>query len=319
MNFRRKVESGLRLLRSRFTENSAILLFHRVAEKLRDPFNLCVSPEHFAEQMEALRRVGAPLGVADFVRLHREGNLPKGSICVTFDDGFVDVLENAVPILETYEIPATVYCISGCLGQPLWWDRLIDKIYSPSTLPERIELESGGGRISVAAGSTNRGSVIKRLYPFFLQLAPGERDEQVSVLGKLTGQTVEPSLPRLMTAEELKTLSSHPLITIGAHTVTHSRLADLSHPAQLAEIKTSIDQLAEIVEVPVTTFSYPFGLASRDYTAETMAAAREAGTDHAMAADLGVVTSSADPFCLPRLWIHDAGEAAFARKLRRWL
>ena len=65
--------------------------------------------------------------IDEFLARHRSGSLEENSIVVTFDDGYLDVLQNAVPILERYQIPATIFVVTGNLGEPFWWDRLADR------------------------------------------------------------------------------------------------------------------------------------------------------------------------------------------------
>jgi peptidoglycan/xylan/chitin deacetylase (PgdA/CDA1 family) len=319
MNIRRKLTNGLRYLHSRFTQNSAILLYHRVAEPIKDPAGLCVSPTHFEQHMAAIREIGVPIAIGDLVQRQREGQLERRSICVTFDDGCLDLLENALPILEKFEIPAAIYCVSGNFGQPFWWDVLIDKLAPPTTLPTRIELNSSSKAVSIETSAQTPRSLFETLYPFFLQLEPAQRQLQLSALGELTDRTAALQQPRMMSEDEVRELAAHPLITIGAHTVSHRRLAPLPTAEQKKEISGSIDHVATVVGTPVTTFSYPFGTRHRDYTSATISAVQAENLDHALAADLGVVTAKSNPFCLPRLWIHDTDGATFRRKLQRWL
>jgi peptidoglycan/xylan/chitin deacetylase (PgdA/CDA1 family) len=314
----RKLRSVARFLGSRFTGNSAIPLYHRVAKPDRDPFKLCVTPDRFAGQMEALRSLGTPLSISDFTRQHREGTLKPKSLCVTFDDGYIDFVENALPILEKFELPAVVYCVSGNLGRPFWWDRLLASIHGPGELPPEITLNSGDTESIFDTAGLSRDEVFDRIYAHLRDLGPGVRDAQLDGLEKAVGPTSDPR-SRLMTADEIRSLSQHPLITIGAHTVSHSPLTALSSENQFTEIDSSIRDLSEIIGEPVTSFSYPFGQRHRDYDAETLAVARKAGLKHALAADLGVVTAGSDPFCLPRIWIHDFEASRFERRLRLWL
>jgi peptidoglycan/xylan/chitin deacetylase (PgdA/CDA1 family) len=85
-----------------------ILGYHRIAS-VPDP--LCVAPEAFREQMHAVVASGAtPISLARAIELLRgPGPIEERFVCVTFDDGYRDNLEEAVPLLRELAIPATIY------------------------------------------------------------------------------------------------------------------------------------------------------------------------------------------------------------------
>jgi peptidoglycan/xylan/chitin deacetylase (PgdA/CDA1 family) len=317
-----KIANGLSWIESRFSDNSAILLYHRVDEGCVDPFRLCVSPENFEQHMETLAEAGTALSLPDFVARQRAGELNPGSVCVTFDDGYLDVFTNGLPILQRYQIPATIFLVAGQLGVPFWWDRIANLIFAADCLPETVQLPTPQGEpLDVVTAKVSRSQLMKCSYAAFSQLAPADRPGRVDIFAA-SFQQAEPgaqSPSRTVKPDELLQVARDPLLTIGAHTVTHSRLADMSYADQFAEINSSIEFLSETVGFPIRTFSYPFGLKGRDYTDETIEAVRSTGLDHALAADRNTVTAHSDPFALPRLWIHNRNGSQFQRQLKRWL
>ena len=129
-------------LQKRLSSTGLILMYHRVAEVGSDPWSLCVTPQHFAEHLEVLREYGNATQmqylhkvVQNTAHLHRP-------IAVTFDDGYADNLQNAKPLLEHYDIPATVFVVSGCVDQEreFWWDELERVFLQPGTLPGTLHL-----------------------------------------------------------------------------------------------------------------------------------------------------------------------------------
>ena len=128
-----------------------ILLYHRVALPGADPWALCVSPEHFSEHMEVLRRIASPCTLSELVRAHAANSIPENAVAVTFDDGYLDNLTNARPILEEHDVPATIFVCSSAVGrrQEFWWDQLERALLqSPEKLPERLELDIDGKRMT---------------------------------------------------------------------------------------------------------------------------------------------------------------------------
>jgi peptidoglycan/xylan/chitin deacetylase (PgdA/CDA1 family) len=99
-----------------------ILMYHGVADVAEDPNQLCVSPGRFAEQMAALQRLGLRgVGIGTLVDAIRSGS-QRGLVGITFDDGYVNVLEAALPELKHRNFTASVYVISGRLGGTNAWD-----------------------------------------------------------------------------------------------------------------------------------------------------------------------------------------------------
>lgn len=99
-----------------------ILMYHGVSEVAEDPNKLCVTPARFAEQMAWLKRRrlrGVGIGaLADAMRQGRHQRL----VGITFDDGYTNVLEAALPELQRHGFGATVFIISGRLGGTNEWD-----------------------------------------------------------------------------------------------------------------------------------------------------------------------------------------------------
>lgn len=111
-----------RWLTSRVQGRALILGYHRVWAAADDPHDLCVSPAHFAAQMAILRREAHPLSLSELVSRWRAGRLPPRAVAVTFDDGYLDTLTTALPVLARESVPATVFVMTGCLGAAPWWD-----------------------------------------------------------------------------------------------------------------------------------------------------------------------------------------------------
>ncbi len=99
---------AVRRLRDRFALDGLILLYHRVTDVDSDPWSLCVTPDHFAEHLEVLRKYTHPMRLQQLAQgLYRRQRAGR-PVAITFDDGYADNLQNAKPLLERYDIPATV-------------------------------------------------------------------------------------------------------------------------------------------------------------------------------------------------------------------
>jgi peptidoglycan/xylan/chitin deacetylase (PgdA/CDA1 family) len=174
-----------------------VLYYHEVDAHQRN---------RFARQMDLV------LQSSVVVRADTTGPLEPGRrYCViTFDDGFVSVLENALPELEARGIPATFFIPTGCFDQaPMW-------VKNPD--------------------------------------APARRQ-------------------RVLSVTQLARLRSHHLITIGSHTVTHPRLAQLEETRITRELMESRVVLEEILGRPVSLLGFPHG----SFDDRVLALARQCG------------------------------------------
>jgi peptidoglycan/xylan/chitin deacetylase (PgdA/CDA1 family) len=131
-----------------------VLLYHRMAEVERDPQLLCVSPKHFAEHLEVLKRLARGLSrpvlplldVADAFTWPgietRVRDRPRRPVAITFDDGYADNLHHAKPLLEKYDAPATVFVTSGFVSrrEEFFWDELDRLLLQPGRLPKTLNL-----------------------------------------------------------------------------------------------------------------------------------------------------------------------------------
>jgi len=152
-------------VRNFFVSTGYIILYHRIADAKNDPHRLCVSPENFREQIKFLKENFRIVPLVQLVQEVRSKKLKNKTMAITFDDGYADNLHNALPILQEYDIPATIFLTAGYIGQnkPFYWDvpegadlneRAISGLGRPMTLAEvktlskaRI-IEMGGHTIS---------------------------------------------------------------------------------------------------------------------------------------------------------------------------
>lgn len=105
-----------------------ILLYHRIATSNNDPYQLCVSPENFRKQIKHLKENFRVIPLVQLVQEIKAKKIKNNSVVITFDDGYIDNLDNALPILEEFKIPATIFLTAGHIvkNEPFFWDEGID-------------------------------------------------------------------------------------------------------------------------------------------------------------------------------------------------
>jgi len=111
-----------------------VIMYHRVRDDGKDP-DLTVSTANFRRQMEYLSHRYRVIPLSEVVdRLDPRPPADADTMAVTFDDGYADNFENALPVLKERAIPATVFLVSGN----------IDSDDETLTLPQiRLMAESG--------------------------------------------------------------------------------------------------------------------------------------------------------------------------------
>lgn len=291
-----------------------ILVYHRVADLAADPQLLAVSPENFRAHMQHLK---TNFPVLRFEESWSEVEEP--AVAVTFDDGYADNAIEALPILEEVGIPATFFVSTGNLGttREFWWDELDRLLLGDYTLVENLELNTGNGKQSwQAATPADRLKLYQELHPLLQQLDGAGRENCIMQLRKWAGTDETGRTEyRALSLDELKRLAASAWTTIGAHTVTHTPLSNLSLEQQRDEISASKNELEKVTGQEIKTFSYPFGRKS-DYTKDSVRICQEAGFIKAAANFPGQVHRWTDPFQLPRQLVRNWELEIFTEKLK---
>jgi peptidoglycan/xylan/chitin deacetylase (PgdA/CDA1 family) len=326
-------------LRRKFASKGIILLYHRVAEKDVDPWSLGVTPQHFAEQLEVVRRLAKPMSLKELLQFHQAGSIPDRAVAVTFDDGYANNLYNAKPLLEQYDIPATVFIAAGSIdkNREYWWDELDQVLLQPGRLPDQLDLQINDSAHHWEVGAAVNYSEDERSADFdnrTRQKRPSPRlafyfsvwehlqplletQRQKALDDVITWSGITPfARPayRPLTLAEVHTLEQGGPLEVGAHTMSHPVLSIQSIAVQHEEIQRSKAVLEEALHHPISSFAYPHGA----YTRETMALVRAAGFSCACSTVKAVVWRESDRFQLPRCDGKDWGGEEFERQLFTW-
>jgi peptidoglycan/xylan/chitin deacetylase (PgdA/CDA1 family) len=314
-------------------------MYHRVADCTIDPWNLCVSSEHFAQHLQVLRSSYNISCLRDLALDPPRRTAPR-SVAISFDDGYADNLHAAAPVLERFQAPATFFVTTGTLGaqREFWWDELERLLLRVEGLPRELSVGSGAKRRTwVLAGAADpqpdlqqqirakppweaapgtRPELYYRVWEHLRDLSEPGRKVALAELGaQLESREEVRDTHRVLTRAEFHRLSGASLCDIGAHSVTHPALSRLSRTEQLLEMTQSKRQLEGLLGRQVVGFAYPYG----DYGAETPELAREAAFEFACTTEELGIRGDTDRFRLPRVAIEDCDDKVFARRLSQFL
>ena len=256
-----------------------VLTFHGVVEDgyehpVRNQNGKHIWCRRFHKLIHGLVDIGSP------VYLDQLDDLPPYPFAITFDDGFANVLRNAVPILHAYNAPATFFinpqfCYAFNAGHT--WADLLEQHYADHT--PTVALEELAHHRSLV-----------RTTPYI--------DPYRYARWVLDGSTPlsDPSLDPKLDWAQVKELADDPLFTIGGHGDTHRILTHLQGDELEADIGTCQSDL--LMEVgPVTLFSYPDGR----HNPKVVEALKRHGVTHAFTTEPGTWAPGDDPYLIPRL------------------
>lgn len=288
-----------------------VLIYHRVLPQ-RDPlFPTEVTAQDFDWQMQLLARSFQPLPLSEAARRLQSGSLPARAVCVTFDDGYADNHDVALPILQRHGVHATFFVAPGYLdGGRMWNDTVIEALRRCAA--ERLDLTPLGMGVHDLSTSAARRNVIDSLLAKLKYLPVPERHETSAAIGKLADVKLPTDL--MMSQAQVRALHTAGM-GVGGHTDTHPILTRLNLEEARDEIARGREKLVRIIGQPIRLFAYPNGRPRSDYGQEHVKLVQELGFEAAVSTARGVARMGSDLFQLPRFTPWDASPLRFALRL----
>lgn len=290
-----------------------ILLYHRV-EYLNDDFNMqAVTPDNFEWHMKYLHENYDVISLD--LPMEELFNGERDAVIITFDDGYYDFLYNAIPVLERYHMPATIFVATGNIDSACenWTDNILRIIFSNSRQKDFFTFDNQfyQGRYPTR-NYKEKYDFYQMIRRIFLTSNADEKKRYEKELLDWAGLEREGRKDRrIMTSEEIRKASETEGISIGAHTVTHAALKALNAWEQREEIFESKKFLEEIIGKKVTLFSYPFG--TRDeYSEVTIQQVKELGFEKAVVAYSADMNEETNIYELNRYVVKNYDEKDFA-------
>lgn len=299
-----------------------VLIFHRVLPEADPLFPDEVDAARFDERLGWLKSWFNVLPLDEAVRRLADGSLPPRAAALSFDDGYADNHDVALPLLQRHGLPCSFFIATRFLdGGRMWNDSLIETVRACAEpeLDLRGLVDSQGkdlGRVDVTDLQARRRAV-HQLLGRVKYFEPEQRQARVDQIAERAGVRLPDDL--MMSSAQVKALHAAGMC-IGAHTVSHPILATLQ-PAQAAdEIARSRTALQALIGEPVTLFAYPNGRPGQDYlTAVHPGLVRELGFEAAVSTHWGAAGAGTDRFQVPRFTPWDRSRRGFGLRLLRQL
>jgi len=310
---------ALRLAGNLRGPSAAILMYHSVlpdpaaqSESLGD---IVHSQGEFRAQMELLACNYHPLSLDQAVKyLRGEDGLPKRSVVVTFDDGYADNHEIAMPILNRFGVPGTFYATVDCVeNRRLPWPSRLRFAFrrtkvtawtdplAKSSLPKSSLRKSSLAKSWNLSHPPNRDQAFLAACDLCCQLSGTAQEDFVQrVEQELQASVPSESGSLMMSYDQLRKLAGHGH-AVGSHTMTHPNMAYLNEGDAYGELAESKHRLELELGGPIKHFSYPCPALFPHWSERTVEQSRALGYETAVTTNSGLTRSGDNPLCLKRI------------------
>lgn len=270
-----------RLLAPAYAGIGSVLMFHRVragaAPEFAPNHGITVSSAFLAHAIDLLQERGYELvTMAEAERRILEGDASRKFANLSFDDGYRDTFELALPIFASRRVPMTLYLATGFLDgeHGAWWEALEHLLRARSRVV--VPWPEGAQALDTrTVGQKEHAFAVIRAR--VMQMPRASQDDFFRTLGDACELDLHAAaVADNLTWEMAEHMHSSGVVEIGAHTVSHCVLANETDDAVRNEMIRGRERLESRFGVPVRHFAYPFG-GRAEVGAREIRLARQAG------------------------------------------
>jgi peptidoglycan/xylan/chitin deacetylase (PgdA/CDA1 family) len=260
----------------------------------------------FDSQMKWVSRDFNVMPLHKAVDLLKKGKLPTGTLSITFDDGYLDALTVATPILKKYGLTASFYISTDFVGKnEMWLDKLTYSLHA--TQKNQIKLNDQLFKLET----------IDQKSHFFYFAEKFIKDHSRAISEQLLDEVVADlggydTKRLLLNADEIKELRAEGM-EIGAHGKKHFILADTNHEEAFSEINDSKAFLERLLQQDIHGFAVPNGNFPNDFTEVHSQMIQAANYQYAVSTNFGCSYCSDDLFKLKRFTPWRPSRLGFVR------
>lgn len=256
-----------------------VLMYHRILPDSDSRFALeepgmLVRPETFDMHLTRIKKHFDVVRLSDWINAKSKGmQLPEKACAISFDDGWMDNYEFALPLLKSHQLPATLFAVADKIGTDFqFWPNIVSALLANNQLQEMrkhplfSQLSFDLSSISGKPIQEHSATVIASLKEF------NDQDIFAALNDIQWKSLVQHSSPALMGWSEMQTMCDSGLIDIGSHTCTHRRLTNALTSSELQyEIIASKARLQDRLARPIELFCFPNG----DYNEEALSLVKQ--------------------------------------------
>jgi glycosyltransferase involved in cell wall biosynthesis/peptidoglycan/xylan/chitin deacetylase (PgdA/CDA1 family) len=261
-----------------------VLMYHKIANPIFDPWDLSVSKENFESHLKYLCESESVINTEDLLNyLNGKKELTKNQVYITFDDGYEDNAIIAAPLLENYQIPATFFITNKSLSEEpsFFWSDILEIIFlTQLVLPNSLSISTNSSSLILNfEGETNlenieietliwkgketlnkRTEAYIKMWNLLIGLQPSEQDEIIKQLIAWSKvDLAQYHSYKVMNKDLLMQLKNNKFIEIGGHTKSHVSLSQMNSVIQEDEIENNKIDLERFLKKELSVFAYPYG------------------------------------------------------------
>jgi peptidoglycan/xylan/chitin deacetylase (PgdA/CDA1 family) len=275
-----------------------ILMYHRFSQK---DGKFSISPEAFANHLKYLAKHYKVVTLAEFLEIRKsKSKIPSKLAVITIDDGYRDVYEIAAPVLNKFNLPATLFAVTDFLEGKIWiWTDKMRYLTTNTKLTEINILQNNQEIIGKLTDADSHFLLAQKLNSQLKKLPDAEKEREIVRLAN----EFEVEIPQLpspefapMTWDEARQLDKG-LVKIESHTVTHPILPKVDETRLRFELTESKIKLEKEIGREMKIFCYPDG----GWNEQVKKAAESAKYDCAVTTEVGFNDENDDLFLLKRI------------------
>ncbi|MFP3678086.1 polysaccharide deacetylase family protein [Pseudomonas sp. SIMBA_041] len=291
--------------RSQLQGAGVILMLHRVladdqAAALPHRNELCVGPKAFEHLLAWLKKHFDCVPLMEILHPGKiRSDRPK--ITLTFDDGWRDNAVNAYPLLQKYQVPASIFLSTDFIGsrQRFWWESIGETLWGSHGEPARVRLieslQQAGRPLPVPFTELDEERRSLALLHFLQSL----KSLSPMTLNQLTDACPDESLPQALDWHQVRSLEASGLVRFGPHGASHAILTGLDDQRLHEELSRSRVALQHGCNRPLPVYCYPNG--DNDARVRDQVALHD--FPFALGTGTGIYRGSEDPLNLPRFGV----------------